>query len=164
MNNNILKNGIIGGIIVSVVMMCVTLYMKANPDYEPSAIVGFSSMLLAFIFVILGIKKERENNNGHLTFGKGFLTGLYISLVISTIYVLVWLIIYYNFFPDFMEQYSAMVLKNTSAEELAAKTEDMNQMKELYKSPIMIVLLTYMEILPIGIIVSLIGALVLKKK
>ena len=164
MKNSILKNGIFGGIIVSIVMISMMLYMKTYPDREPSAIVGFGSMLLAFTFVVLGIKQQRETNNGVITFGKAFLTGLSISLVISTIYVVVWLIIYYNFFPDFMEQYSKMVLKNTSPEDLAAKTAEMNQMKEWYKSPIMIILLTFMEILPIGIVVSLIGALVFKKK
>lgn len=164
MNNIILKNGIFGGIIVSIVMISMTLYMKTNPDSEPSTIIGFGSMLLAFIFVILGIKQERETNSGVITFGKAFLTGLSISLVISTIYVIVWLIVYYNFFPNFMEQYSEMVLKNTNPEELVAKTSEMNQMKEWYKNPIMIILLTLMEILPIGIVVSLVGALILKKK
>jgi hypothetical protein len=164
MKYNIIKNGILGGIIVSIVMICMTYYMKVNPDNEPNTIIGFASILLAFIFVILGIKKERESNKDSITFVKALLTGWYISLVISTIYVLVWLIIYYNFFPDFMEQYSAMVLKNTKAEELAAKTTEMNQMAAWYKNPVMIILLTYMEILPIGIVVSLIGALVLKKK
>ncbi len=164
MKNNILKNGILGGIMVSVVMIAMTLFMKIYPDREPSSIVGFGSMLLAFIFVVLGIKKQREINNGGITFGKAFLTGLYITLIISTIYVIVWLLIYYNFFPDFMEQYGKMVLKNTSPEELTAKTAEINQMKEWYKNPIMIILLTFMEVFPIGIVVSLIGAYIYKKK
>ena len=164
MKNSILKNGIFGGIIASIVMIAMTLYMKTYPDREPSSIIGFSSMLLAFIFVILGIKQQRETNNGSINFGKALLTGLSISLVISTIYVLVWLLIYYNFFPDFLEQYSKIVLKNTSPEELATKTAEMNQMKEWYKNPILVILLTLLEVFPIGIVVSLIGALVLKKK
>lgn len=164
MKNLIFKNGIFGGIIVSIVMISMVLYMKTYPDREPSSILGFGSMLLAFIFVIIGIKQQRETNNGSITFGKALVTGLSISLVISTIYVLVWLVIYYNFFPDFMEQYSKMVLKNTSPEELTAKTAEMDQMKEWYKNPILVILLTLMEVFPIGIVVSLIGALVLKKK
>jgi hypothetical protein len=163
MKNNIFKNGILGGIIVSIVMISMIYYMKTNPGQEPNAIIGFSSML-AFIFVILGIKKEREINNGAITFKRAFLTGLAISFIISTIYVLVWLVIYYNFFPDFMDKYSEMVLKNTKPEELAEKITEMNQMKEWYKNPLMIIVLTYMEIFPIGIVVSLIGALFLKKK
>lgn len=145
-------------------MISMTYYMKTYPGQEPNAIIGFISMLLGFIFVILGIKKERETNNESITFGKAFLTGLAISFFISTIYVLVWLVIYYNFFPDFMEKYSEMALKNTNPKELAAKTAEMNQMAAWYKNPLMVIALTYMEIFPIGIVFSLIGALILKKK
>lgn len=164
MVNNILKNGILGGIIAAIVMASMVFYMKANPGEQPSAIIGFISMLLAFTFLILGIKQQRESNRGKITFGSAFLTGLGIAFVISTMYVLAWLVIYYNFFPNFMEKYGEMVLKNTKPEELAIKTTEINQMKEWYKSPLMVILLTYMEILPIGIVISLIGALVLKKK
>lgn len=164
MKNIILKNGLIGASIVCLFMIGVSFYMKTNPDYEPNAVIGFVSMFLAFIFVILGIIQNRKTNNGVISFAKAFKTGLSISLVISTIYVIVWLIIYYNFFPDFMEKYTAMVLKNTKPEDLIAKTAEMNQMAAWYKNPIMVILLTFMEILPIGIVVSLIGTLILKKK
>ena len=164
MKNNIIKNGFFGGLIVSIVMMGMTFYIKANPEYEPNAIIGFTSMFLAFTFVILGIKQQREANNGVISFGKALVTGLLISLIISVIYVLVWLVVYYNFFPDFMERYSEMVLKNTKPDELAAKTTEMNQMIGWYKSPVMVILLTLMEIFPIGILVSFVGTLILKKK
>jgi Protein of unknown function (DUF4199) len=164
MKNTILKNGLFGGIIVSSFMASMTLYMKANPTYEPSMIIGFGGMLVAFIFLFLGIKQERDINNGLISFGKAFKTGLLISVVISTIYVAVWLVIYYNFFPNFIEQYCELVLKNAKPDELAAKTTEMNQMREWYKNPVMIILLTYIEILPFGILVSLLAALVMKKK
>lgn len=164
MKNRILENGIFGGMIVSITLISMTLYMKSNSDSNPSAIIGFGSMLLGFIFVIRGIKQERESYSGLISFRKAFVTGSSISLVISIIYVIVWLIVYYNFFPNFMEQYTAMILKKTSPKELAAKTAEMNQMIEWYKNPIMIIFLTLTEILPIGIVVSLIGALVLKNK
>ena len=164
MVNNIFKNGIFGGIIATAVMSSMVFYMKANPGVQPNAVIGFISMLLAFSFLILGVKQQREINNGTITFGKAFLTGLGISFIISTMYVLAWLVIFYNFFPDFIERYSEMVLKNTSSGELAAKTTEMNQMKEWYKSPLMVILLTYMEIFPLGIVVSLIAGLILKKK
>lgn len=164
MKNIILKNGLIGGLIVSAFMIGISFYMKANPEKEPSMIVGFASMFLAFIFIFLGIKQKREANNGEISFGKAFITGLLIALIISTIYVIVWLIVLYNFFPDFIERYSEMVLKNAKPEELAAKTAEMEAYKEYYKSPIMVVLLTFMEILPLGVIVALVSAFILRKK
>ncbi len=164
MNNIILKNGLFGGSIVSALLVIMTMYMKANPEKEVSMIIGFAGMLLSFFFVIKGIKQQREANNGIISFGKAFLTGFWIVLVISTIYVLVWLVILYNFFPNFMEHYANMAIEKASPNEVAKVTEEMNSYKEMYKNPIMVILLTYMEILPLGIVFSLVSALILKRK
>ena len=164
MNSIILKNGLIGGSIVSALLVIMTMYMKVNPEKEVSMMIGFAGMLLAFFFVILGIKEQRNANNGVISLGKAFLTGFWITLIISTIYVLVWLVILYNFFPNFMEHYANMAIEKASPEEVVKVTEEMNTYKEMYKSPIMVILLTYMEILPLGIVFSLVSALILKKK
>jgi len=164
MNNIILKNGLFGGSIVSALLVIMTMYMKANPEKEVSMMIGFAGMLLSFFFVIKGIKQQREANNGIISFGKAFLTGFWIVLVISTIYVLVWLVILYNFFPNFMEHYANMAIEKASPNEVAKVTEEMNSYKEMYKNPIMVILLTYMEILPLGIVFSLVSALILKRK
>jgi hypothetical protein len=164
MKNIVLKNGIFAGLIVSGFMAAMTLYMKANPEMEPSMVVGFAGMIVAFSFIFIGIKQQRNANNGSISFGSAFLTGFLISLIASVMYVMVWLIIYYNVFPNFIEHYSEMMIKKAKPEDLAKVTEEMNQYKEWYKSPIMVILLTLMEILPMGIVVSLIGALLLKKK
>ncbi len=164
MNKIVLKNGLFGSSIVTALLLSVTFYMKANPEKEVSMFFGFAGMLLAFIFVVLGIKQQRDTNNGFISLGKAFLTGFWITLIISTIYVVVWLIIFYNFFPNFAEHYTDMAIAKASLDEVAKVTEEMNSFKEMYKSPIMVILLTYMEILPLGIIFSLISALILKKK
>ncbi|WP_445715996.1 DUF4199 domain-containing protein [Flavobacterium sp.] len=164
MNNIVLKNGIIGSFIVSGLLLAITFYMKENPEKEVSMFIGFAGMLLAFIFVILGIKQQRDANNGFISFGKAFLTGFWITLIISTIYVLVWLVVLYNFFPNFAEHYTDMAIAKASPDEVAKVTEDMNSFKEMYKNPIMVILLTYLEILPLGIVFSFISALILKKK
>ena len=164
MNKIVLKNGLFGSSIVTALLLSVTFYMKANPEKEVSMFLGFAGMLLAFIFVVLGIKQQRDTNNGFISLGKAFLTGFWITLIISTIYVIVWLIIFYNFFPNFAEHYTDMAIAKASPDEVAQVTEEMNSFKEMYKSPIMVILLTYMEILPLGIVFSLISALILKKK
>ena len=164
MNKIVLKNGLFGSSIVTALLLSVTFYMKANPEKEVSMFFGFAGMLVAFIFVVLGVKQQRDTNNGFISLGKAFLTGFWITLIISTIYVVVWLIIFYNFFPNFAEHYTDMAIAKASPDEVAKVTEDMNSFKEMYKSPIMVILLTYMEILPLGIVFSLISALILKKK
>ena len=164
MNKIVLKNGLFGSSIVTALLLSVTFYMKANPEKEVSMFFGFAGMLLAFFFVVLGIKQQRDTNNGFISLGKAFLTGFWITLNISTVYVVVWLIIFYNFFPNFAEHYTDMAIAKASPDEVAQVTEEMNSFKEMYKSPIMVILLTYMEILPLGIVFSLISALILKKK
>jgi hypothetical protein len=164
MNKIILKNGLFGSIIVSALLVFVTMYMKANPEKEVSMLIGFAVMTLAFFFLVWGIKQQREANNGLISFGKAFMTGFWISLIISTIYVLVWLIILYNFFPNFAEHYTDMAIAKASPDEVAKVTEEMNSFKKMYKNPIMVILFTYMEILPLGIVISFISALILKKK
>ena len=164
MNKIVLKNGLFGSSIVTALLLSVTFYMKANPEKEVSMFFGFAGMLLAFIFVVLGIKQQRDTNNGFISLGKAFLTGFWITLIISTIYVVVWLIIFYNFFPNFAEHYTDMAIAKASPDEVTQVTEEMNSFKEMYKNPIMVILLTYLEILPLGIVFSLISALILKKK
>ena len=164
MNKIVLKNGLFGSSIVTALLLSVTFYMKANPEKEVSMFFGFAGMLLAFFFVVLGIKQQKEANNGFISLGKAFLTGFWITLIISTIYVIVWLIVFYNFFPNFAEHYTDMAIAKASPDEVAQVTEEMNSFKEMYKNPIMVILLTYMEILPLGIVFSLISALILKKK
>lgn len=164
MNNIILKNGLLGSSIVSALLISITMYMKSNPEKEVSMMIGFAGMLLAFFFIVKGIKQQREANNGIISFGKAFLTGFWITLIISTIYVLVWLIILYNFFPNFAEHYTNMAIQKANPEEVVKVTEEMNSFKEMYKNPIWVILFTYMEILPLGIVFSLVSALILKKK
>jgi hypothetical protein len=90
-------------------------------------------------------KQYRDNvNNGVITFGKAFSIGLFITLLVSTIYVLVWLVEYYNFYPDFMEKYTAMEIKNLQSSGLdatvvQAQIEELNQMKESYKNPLFVI-------------------------
>lgn len=164
MNKIILKYGVLGGIAASIVMTSMTVYMKLNPEKTVSMFLGMFTMILAYTFIVLGIIKLRNENNGILPFGKAFLCGLGIVFITSTIYVLVWLIIYYNFFTNFMEHYCDLALKQTPPEELVAKKAEMEEYKEMYKSPIGVILLTYMEIFPIGVIFTLISAAILKKK
>lgn len=164
MKSIIIKNGIIGGIIVSIVMAFMTIHMKQNPDYEPNMFIGFISMFLAFCFVVVGIIQQRKLNNGQITFLNAFKTGILITTIISIIYVIVWLIIYYNFLPNFMEQYAEMAIKNTKPEDVVKVKEELQFYQDIYQTPFGVIAMTLLEIFPFGLIFSLISALILKRK
>ncbi len=139
-------------------------------EFNGSMIIGFTVMILAFSFIVVGIINYRDKfNNGTISFLKALKIGVFISLIASTMYVLSWLVIYYNYFPDYMTRYATKTIHHAKVERKSAKeinevVAQMNNYKEMYKSPIYVVLLTYMEILPIGLLISLISALLLKRK
>ena len=95
--------------------------------------------------------------------------GTYIAIIASTMYVITWMIISDLFMPDFMETYMNAMIETmkengSSQAEIDTYVEEMKGWGELYKNPFFKVLITYMEILPVGLLVSLISALILKKK
>lgn len=136
-----------------------------------SMIIGFSAMAVAFSFIFVGVKNFRDKQNGGtLTFGKGFLLGLMITLIASTIYVITWAVEFHLFMPDFMDKYTAMQIKQMQAGNMAPDALD-KAVKSIestaydYKhNPLIFAAYTYMEILPVGIIITLISALILKRK
>lgn len=170
MKRIVLVFGLIAGLIVSGFMIFGTTMMSCDSDFEGSMIVGYSAMLVAFSFVFVGIKRFRDKqNNGVITFGKAFGVGILITLIACTMYVVTWMFEYYLFIPDFMDKYADHVIKaaqksGASAVEIAQQTAQMKSYKEMYQNPIMVVLLTYMEILPIGLLATLISAAILRKK
>lgn len=138
--------------------------------FEGNMLLGYASMLIAFSMIFVGVRSYRNKyNNGIISFGKAFKIGLLIALVGSTIYVIVWLIDYYLFIPDFMDRYTAHIMNQAKTSgateaELASKTKEMAMYTDMYKNPLFVILLTYAEIFPVGLIVSLISALILKRK
>lgn len=170
MKSIVLKYGFIGGLIVAAVMLTGTIYCYNSGDFEGSMVLGYASMLLAFSFIFVAVKQVRDKQRGgFITFGQAFKTALFVTLVTSSIYVVTWLICYYCFLPDFMEQYTSAMMSKAQASgmkgaALAEKSEEMKGYVEMYKNPLFVILFTYIEILPVGLLVSLIAALVLKKK
>jgi len=170
MKRIVIRYGIIAGLIVAAWCVGAIALCYSRNNFEGNMLLGYASMILAFSFIFVGVKSYRDQEqNGFISFGKAFKIGLFISLVASIIYVIAWLIDYYLFIPDFMEKYTAHVLKQTQAEgisqiELNKKAAEMTSYKEMYENPLLVVLITYSEILPVGLIISLISALLLKRK
>ena len=132
-------------------------------------VIGYLGMLIAFAFIFVAIKSYRDGpGGGTITFAKAFGMGLCIAFLASTLYVVTWAVVYHAFLPDYMEKYCAVMISEAratlSGAALQEKIDEINNAKAMYATPWGFALFTYAEILPVGILVSLLAALVLKRK
>ncbi|HTF21449.1 MAG TPA: DUF4199 family protein [Chryseolinea sp.] len=170
MKRYVLTFGIVVGTIIAGHMVYMVDQVCSNPDMETNDLVGYAAMVVVFSLIFFGIRNYRNKElSGIITFGKAFKTGALIALLASTMYVVVWLFYYYLFVPEFMDIYTSHVLrdaaKNGATEAaLADKAKEMAEFTEMYKNPVLVVLLSYAEILPVGLVVALISSLILKRK
>jgi len=170
MKRNVWIFGLVLGAILAGNMIYMVSRIYSTPDMETNDVLGYAAMVVVFSLTFFGIRNYRNKQlNGVISLGQAFKTGALIALVGSTVYVAVWLFSYYLFVPDFMDQYTTCVIRKAtregaSAVELTAKTEEMDQFKEMYKNPLFVILLTYAEVLPVGLAVAFVSALILKRK
>ncbi|MEP6750320.1 MAG: DUF4199 domain-containing protein [Bacteroidota bacterium] len=172
MKKNVIIYGLVAGIVVSFLMLLSvnTSNSGGHIDFDKGLLTGYASMLLAFSLVFVGIRNYRDKyNDGVISFGKAFKMGIMIVLIASTIYVVAWLIDYFFFIPDFLEKYSAHTLDKLKASgasqiEIDKQTKEMASFGKMYKNPFFNAMMTYIEILPVGLIVTLISSLILKRK
>lgn len=170
MKKNVIIYGLLSGICVASFMSFSIGYCYSANSFDGSMLLGYTAMLLSFSLIFVGVKNYRDkHNNGVISFGKAFLMSLYMALIASTLYVIGWMIAYYNFFPDFIEKLAAYQLSpakvsHMTPAQVVGIREQMETFKDWYATPLGVAGATYMEILPVGLLVSLITALVLKRK
>lgn len=170
MKKNVLVYGTIGGAITALWVLIAMILFSHELDMNLGMILGYTSMLIANIFLVVGVKNYRDKyNGGVITFGKAFKVGILIALLASTIYVVTWLIYYYSTGSGFMEQYAEsmhrqLVESGASIAEIAKQDKEMKEFMVMYQNPLFNAAMTYMEILPMGILFTLITAIVMKRK
>jgi hypothetical protein len=171
MKTIVLRFGLLSGAVLAALgAVTLPLCMSGGIDFANQEIVGYSAMVLAYAFVFFGIRSYREGlGGGAITFGKAFQVGILITLVTCAVYIVTWEIVYHGFVPDFIDTYSAHVVDKlradgATAEALAAKRSEMARFKELYANPLFNVAITFLEVFPVGLIVTLVSAAILRRK
>ena len=164
MKRLVLIFGLIAGLIPSAMFFLVTL-----PFNKHSELLGYTSMVLGFLMVFLGIRAYRRDHGGTITFGKGVQVGLLITLVACAVYVASWEIYYWNWGQNFVQQYAAHVLEKAQREgkaaaEIAAMRKQMADFAVLYRNPLINIGMTFMEIFPVGLIMTLVSAAILRRR
>lgn len=159
-----------GAILGAMTAIMVPLCVNGTIGFDKSELVGYSAMVIAFLLVFFGIRSYREEvGGGAISFGKAFQVGILVTLVACAVYVLCWEIVYWGFIPDFAEQYNAHALaklQRSGATEAAirAAQEQMVTFARLYKNPLFNIGITFLEVFPVGLIVTLISAAILRRR
>jgi hypothetical protein len=169
MKKIVLTFGLISGAIATL-MMFVTIPLIGRVSYEYLTVLGYTTFVVCFLMVFFGIRSYRDNvGGGTISFGKAFTVGILITLISCGIYVISWEIIYHNFLPDFLEKYSAYMLEKmraagASQDELNRQIQENNEFIQMYRNPFVRYAFALMEAFPVGLLITLISALVLKRK
>src|SRR5438270_3933303 len=169
MKKTILTFGLLSGA-VSALMMVATVPFADRIGFDKGAVIGYTAIVLSFLLVFFGIRSYRDNvGNGQITFLKAFAVGISITLISCVCYVVTWEILYYNFLPGFMDKYGAhmvekMKASGASAAAIQVQLEQMKKIKELYANPLINAAITFIEPFPIGLVITLLSAAVLRRR
>lgn len=174
MRKIVLVYGTIAGILMDLLFfLSFWLMDKKIITMEHSELFGYTTMIIVMSLIFMGVKSYRDQQlNGTLTFWNGLKPGLLIAAIASLFYAGGWEI-YYNTVPNvketFLTSYANSVEKKmkedgATPERIEAKMQELKQMAEYYKNPLFRFGMTLMEIMPVGIVVALISAGVLRKK
>ena len=169
MKKTVLTFGLIAGAICAV-MMLITIPVSTRIGFDKGEIIGYTTIILSALLVFFGIRSYRENvAGGRLTFLRGLAVGILITLVSNSCYVATWELIYYKLMPDFGDKYAAHMVDRAKASGASQQKIDeiqrqAQQFKELYRNPFINIAYTYLEVFPIGLVVALLSAAILRKR
>lgn len=169
MKKTVLTFGLISGAITSL-MMVATVPFADRIGFDKGAIIGYTSIVLSFLMIFFGIRSYRDNvGHGHITFAKAFTVGILITLISCLCYVATWQILYFHVLHGFMDKYSAYVIEKARASgatsaALQTQLDQVRKYKELEDNPLTNAAVTFIEPFPIGFVITLISAAVLRKK
>jgi hypothetical protein len=165
----LIYGAIAGAIPITACVFAFSRQGEQDMSSPPSALMGYLVMLISFCVIFLAVKRHRDLElGGVIRFLPAFLLGLGISAIAGLVYVVGWEAYLATTDFNYVTQYADAMIEAKKAagmagEELAAYVAEMEQMNEMYAKPWFRIPLTFTEIFPVGLLVSLIAALVLRK-
>jgi hypothetical protein len=155
---------------VSALLMLLTVPFMDRIGFDHGEIVGYTAILMSFLLVFFGVRSYRENvGGGAVSFGRAFTVGILITLVSCVFYVATWELVYFKLSPGFADKYSAYAIEKAKASGASQQKVDetarqMAELKKMLDRPLVNAAMTFVEPFPVGLVVTLISAAVLRKK
>lgn len=169
MKKIVLTYGLIAGVILAGTFL-VSLQFHDAIGFDRGMIVGYTSMVLAFLLIFFGVRSYRDNvAGGSVGFGRALKVGSLIALLGSACYVGTWEFIYFGMHSDYIAKYQTHMLEKArgegdSPEAIAQKQAEMEKFAKMYDNPVINVAITFMEPLPVALIMTLVSAGVLSRR
>ena len=165
----ILKYGLIAGLVVGGISFTMFTAMGDDHNFDYGMLIGYATMLVALSAVFVGIKQYRDHElGGVIRFWPAFGMGVAMTVVAGILYVLAWEASQALSDGDFMAAYSNYVLeqaraKGEDAAALAKLSAEMAEFKVVYANPWFRLPMVFSEIFPVGVLVSLVSAALLRR-
>ena len=159
--------GLIAGAILSAMML---LTLPFADQINHSLVIGYTTMVVAFLLVFFGIRSYRDNvGGGTIGFGRAMAVGTLIVLVAAVCYVGTWELIYFKLAPDFVDKLQAYYIdqaraSGASAAEVQRRIAEVQRNLALYQNPLFNIAITFLEPLPVGLVMTLVSAGILSRK
>ena len=170
MLRKILSYGLVAGLIVGIPSFGMTVLQSGHPPLAYSLVLGYLTMLVALSTVFLAIKRRRDTElGGVIGFWPAFGLGLGISVVAGVLYVLAWEAAVAVAHLDFASSYAQTVIaeqqaKGVTGARLAELVAEMDRFKVQYANPFYRLPMVFAEIFPVGVLVSLVSAALLRNR
>ena len=167
LTNLIFLFGTLAGLIVAGVTLVVIATGQATMDNH-SVLRGYAIMILALTMIFFGVKRYRDQDlGGVIKFIPAFLIGLGIAIVAGIVYVAGWEVYMAATNNAFMDAYMTHMIEGARANgmpeaELNKMIAEMNAFKAQYANPLYRMAVTFMEIFPVGFLIALISAALLR--
>ena len=162
--------GVLAGIIVGIPMFALVFLSSGHTPGPYGMVIGYLTMLIALSTVFVAIKQHRDGDlGGVIGFWPAFGLGLGISVIASILYVLTWELVVSLAHLDFGRVYADAMIeqekaKGVTGEALAKFVAEMEQFKIQYANPLFRLPMTFSEIFPVGVLVSLVSAGLLRNR
>lgn len=163
MSRTILTYGLISGVIILLGILA-TIVFNPGGHAHGSVWLGYLIMLIGLSAILMAVKSHRDKAlGGVIKFWPAFLIGLGVAIVATIAYAAVWEVYLALTHYRFMDDYTASMLAQkraagVSGAEYAQLVAQMDEMKRSYANPLFRVPMTMAEIAPVGLLVALVSA------
>jgi hypothetical protein len=171
MTDRIFLYGTLAGLVVIGSIIGMMVATEGKPEMgDLSVVYGYATMLIALSAVFFGIRRYRDSEaGGVIGFVPALLMGIAITTVAGVIYVLVWEVYLaatqYTFMDAYVDDFiSGQKAAGVSGADLERLIAEMDQMKTWYANPLFRLPMTFLEIFPVGVVVSLVSAWILRRR